>query len=172
MPEQGPDENTAALSQKFDAGKPAYDATHLPVFVIQRISLLVKADQVLHCEYRSTEDTPDAGTRSGGVMLITSDSIVTANFNDVEDAWQLSRKAAGKITVLVRPRERPTTIELVATENRPLEFLKAESLKLTFEGWDPFESWDLTLPLNDRPDGSAYTGELLRIVSSGAPRRP
>jgi hypothetical protein len=142
------------------------DTTHLPVFVIQRISLLVKADQVLHCEYTSTEDTPDGGTRSGGVVLITSDSVVTANFKDVEDAWQPSRKAAGKITVLVRPRERPTTIDLVATENRPLEFLKAESLKLTFE------RWDLRLPLNDRADGSAYIGELLRIVNSGAPRRP
>ena len=48
----------------------------------------------------------------------------------------------------------------MATENRPLQFLKAESLKLTFEGWD------LTVPLNDRAEGSAYAGEL-RIAKPG-----
>jgi hypothetical protein len=167
MPEQEPDENTVALSRKFEASKPRYDTTHLPVFVTGRISLLVEADDVLHCEYRSTEDTPNGGTRSGGVVLITSDSVVTANFKDVEDEWQPSRKAAGKITVLVRPWERPNTIELVAAENRPLEFLKAESLKLTFEGWGVLE-----LPLVDRGDaGAAYVRDLMRVLIKKAPRR-
>lgn len=56
MPEQA-DENTIALSKKFEASKLPNDTTYLPVFVIERISLLVRADQVLYSEYRSTEDT-------------------------------------------------------------------------------------------------------------------
>jgi hypothetical protein len=100
-------------------------------------------------------------------VLITSDSVVTATFTDVEDGWQPSRKAAGTITVLVRPWERPKTIELVAAENRPLEFLKAESLKLTFEGWGVLE-----LPLVDRGDaGAAYVRDLMRVLIKKAPRR-
>src|SRR4249920_1112034 len=86
MPEQA-DENTIALSKKFEASKLPNDTTYLPVFVIERISLLVRADQVLYSEYRSTENTT-RGTRSGAVLLITSDSVVTVDFKDVEDGLQ------------------------------------------------------------------------------------
>ena len=91
MPEQA-DENTIALSNKFEASKLPNDTTYLPVFVIERISLLVRADQVLYSEYRSTEGTT-RGTRSGAVLLITSDSVVTVDFKDVKDGLQRRRDA-------------------------------------------------------------------------------
>src|SRR6476620_9532695 len=88
------------------------------------------ADQVLYSEYGSTEDTT-RGTRSGAVLLITSDSVVTVDFKDVEDGVQRRRDAPGQVTVLVRPSARPTRIELAGAQNQPSQFLKAESLKLT-----------------------------------------
>ena len=76
---------TPSLCQRtFEASKLPDDTTYLPVFVIEWISLLVRADRVLYSEYRSTEDST-RGTRSGAVLLITSDSIVTVDFKDVQD---------------------------------------------------------------------------------------
>ena len=170
MPEQA-DENTVALSKKFEASKLPNDTTYLPVFVIERISLLVRADQVLYSEYRSTEDTT-RGTRSGAVLLITSDSVVTVDFKDVEDGLRRRRDAPGQVTVLVRPSARPTMIELVGAENQPSQFLKAESLKLTFEGFDRVLALPLTdRPLTDRRDtGGAYVRGVLGVFSARAPR--
>jgi hypothetical protein len=71
---------------------------------------------VLYSEYRSTEDTT-RGTRSGAVLLITSDSVVTVDFKDVEDGLQRRRDAPGQVTVLVRPSARPTRIELAGAQN-------------------------------------------------------
>jgi hypothetical protein len=170
MPEQA-DENTIALSKKFEATKLRNDTTCLPVFVIERISLLVRADQVLYSEYRSTEDTT-RGTRSGAVLLITSDSVVTVDFKDVEDGVQRRRDAPGQVTVLVRPSDRPTRIELAGAQNQPSQFLKAESLKLTFEGFDRVLALPLTdRPLTDRRDtGGAYVRGVLGVFSARAPR--
>jgi len=163
---------TPSLCQRtFEASKLPDDTTYLPVFVIERISLLVRADQVLYSEYRSTEDTT-RGTRSGAVLLITSDSGVTVDFKDVEDGLQRRRDAPGQVTVLVRPSARPTRIELAGAENQPSQFLKAESLKLTFEGFDRVLALPLTdRPLTDRRDtGGAYVRGVLGVFSARAPR--
>jgi hypothetical protein len=131
---------------------------------------------VLYSEYRSTEDTT-RGTRSGAVLLITSDSVVTVDFKDVEDGLQRRRDAPGQVTVLVRPSERPTRIELAGAENQPSQFLKTESLKLTFEGFDRVLALPLTdRPLTDRPltdrrdTGGAYVRGVLGVFSARAPR--
>jgi hypothetical protein len=126
---------------------------------------------VLYSEYRSTEDTT-RGTRSGAVLLITSDSVVTVDFKDVEDGLQRRRDAPGQVTVLVRPSERPTRIELAGAENQPSQFLKAESLRLTFEGFDRVLALPLTdRPLTDRRDtGGADVRGVLGVFSARAPR--
>jgi hypothetical protein len=131
---------------------------------------------VLYSEYRSTEDTT-RGTRSGAVLLITSDSVVTVDFKDVEDGLQRRRDAPGQVTVLVRPSARPTRIELADAENQPSQFLKAESLKLTFEGFDRVLALPLTdRPLTDRPltdrrdTGGAYVRGVLGVFSARASR--
>ena len=131
---------------------------------------------MLYSEYRSTEDTT-RGTRSGAVLLITSDSVVTVDFKDVEDGLQRRRDAPGQVTVLVRPSARPTRIELAGAQNQPSQFLKAESLNLTFEGFDRVLALPLTdRPLTDRPltdrrdTGGAYVRGVLGAFSARAPR--
>ena len=166
---------TPSLCQRnFEASRLPNDTTYLPVFVIERISLLVRADQVLYSEYRSTEDTTRGGTRSGAVLLITSDSVVTVDFKDVEDGLQRRRDAPGQVTVLVRPSARPTRIELAGAQNQPSQFLKAESLKLTFEGFDRVLALPLTdRPLTDRRDtGGAYVRGVLGVSSQERPATP
>ena len=106
------------------------------------------------------------------MLLITSDSVVTVDFKDVEDGLQRRRDARGQVTVLVRPSARPTRIELAGAENQPSQFLKAESLKLTFEGFDRVLALPLTdRPLTDRRDtGGVYVRGVLGVFSARAPR--
>ena len=74
--------------------------------------------------------------------------------------------------MLLRPSERPTRIELAGGQNQPSQFLQAESLKLTFEGFDRVLALLLTdRPLTNRRDtGGAYVRGVLGVFSARAPR--
>jgi len=89
----------------------------------------------------------------------------------LEDGLQRRGDAPGQVTVLVRPSARPTRIELAGAENQPSQFLKAESLKLTFEGFDRVLALPLTdRPLTDRRDtGGAYVRGVLGVSAQERP---
>jgi hypothetical protein len=60
---------------------------------------------------------------------------------------------------------------LAGAENQPSQFLKAESLKLTFEGFDRVLALPLTdRPLTDRRDaGGAYVRGVLGVSAHERP---